>query len=56
MSDTTRCRISTQPGAAFTTPVPNLIEQADPGGVNTTMRISSVTWWSRSTLNPTFST
>ena len=40
MSETTSCRPSTEPGAAVVTPVPKMIEHAEPGGVSCTTRKS----------------
>jgi hypothetical protein len=56
MSDTTICSPWTEPGGlSAPSPVPIEIEQADPGGVSWTKRISSLTWMSTSALNPAFS-
>ncbi|MBX5469008.1 MAG: hypothetical protein IRZ21_03820 [Thermoleophilaceae bacterium] len=55
MSETTSCRPCTEPGGVSTIPVPRAIEQADPGRVSWTKRISSLTAWSWSALNPGFS-
>ena len=55
MSETTSCRPWTEPGAMFDIPVPIAIEQADPGGVSWTKRISSLTLWSWSAWKPTLS-
>jgi hypothetical protein len=55
MSETTSCRPRTDPGAASVTPVPTVIEHADPGGVSWTNRSSSLTLWSWSALKPTCS-
>src|ERR671910_261217 len=42
-AETTRCRPWTEPGGVLIIPVPRAIEQADPGGVSWTKRISSLT-------------
>jgi hypothetical protein len=44
------------PGAASVIPVPMVIEQAEPGGVICTIRISPPGLASTSRLKPTFST
>ena len=44
-----------EPGTVSMIPVPMAIEQADPGGVSCTKRISSLTLWSWSALKPTCS-
>ena len=41
MSDTTSCRPCAEPGAAEVTPVPKMIEHAEPGGVSCTTRKSA---------------
>jgi len=43
MSATTSCTPGTEPGGASVIPLPRTIEQADPGGVSCTKRISSLT-------------
>ncbi len=43
------------PGSPAPMPLPIEIEQAEPGGVSWTKRISSETWWSWSRLKPAFS-
>src|SRR5207245_2798240 len=45
MSVTTRCVPRYEPGAASVSPVPMVIEQAEPGGVNWTTRNSSLARW-----------
>jgi hypothetical protein len=55
MSLTTIWRPVTEPGGASVTPVPRVIEQAEPGGVSWTKRSSSLTLWSWSALKPTCS-
>jgi len=55
MSETTSCMPCTDPGCASEIPVPRAIEQAEPGGVSWTKRISSLTLWSWSALKPAFS-
>jgi hypothetical protein len=47
---------SALPGSASLTPSPSAIEQAEPGGVSWTKRISSLTTWSWSAMKPAFST
>jgi hypothetical protein len=54
--ETVICMPWTEPGAASVTPLPMAIEQADPGGVSWTKRISSLTARSWSALKPTLST
>ena len=44
------------PGSISWAPVVRAIEQADPGGVSCTKRISSLTRWSWSSLKPTLLT
>ena len=55
MSGTTSCRPCSVPGSIGEMPVPNAIEQPDPGGVHCTKRRSSLTWWSWSATKPAFS-
>ena len=55
-SATTICRPCTEPGGVSVMPVPMAIEHAEPGGVSCTKRRSSLTWWSWSASNPTWST
>ena len=51
-SSTTTCSPSTDPGAISLSPRPIAIEHAEPGGVSWTKRISSLTAWSWSAVNP----
>ena len=51
MSETVRLA-SAEPGAAVVSPVPNVIEVAEPGGVNWTMRSPSSGAASSSSLQP----
>lgn len=55
-SSITICRPSRDPGAIWWAPEVSAIEQAEPGGVSCTKRSSSLTWWSWSAVEPTFST
>src|ERR1700730_10268791 len=55
MSGTTNCMPWTEPGCISVIPVPIAIEQAEPGGVNCTNRISSLTVWSWSAPKPAWS-
>ena len=45
-SATTIWRLSSEPGAILVMPLPIAIEQAEPGGVSWTNRMSSLTTWS----------
>ena len=53
MSVTTTCMLSREPGAISVMPLPKAIEQAEPGGVIWTKRMSSLTGMSWSAWNPT---
>ena len=55
MSATTIWRPWTEPGVHSLIPVPEAIEQADPGGVSCTKRMLSLTRWSWSALKPSLS-
>ena len=54
-SATTICIESSEPGAIVVRPLPMAMEQAEPGGVSCTKRMSSLTVWSTSTTKPTWS-
>ena len=50
---TTIITLSSDPGVILVRPLPKAIEQPEPGGVIWTKRMSSLTVWSWSALNPT---
>jgi hypothetical protein len=52
MSLTVSCRPWADPGPAELTPVPKMIEQADPGGVSCTTRKSALAAKSASSRQP----
>lgn len=52
MSVTTACRLSREPGVIRVSPLPTAIEQAEPGGVSWTKRMSSLTVTSWSAVKP----
>ena len=56
VSDEIRFVQLTPPGSISTIPSPITTEQAEPGGVSWTNRISSETRWSWSATKPTWST
>jgi hypothetical protein len=52
MSETISSSVRAEPGSAFDTPVPNAIEQAEPGGVTWTRRNASPRAMSASIRQP----